>query len=64
MKQFPWLEFIWLIITAVLLYVAKWPILLGAAIVGFCYCLFWLCDRYPRTMFVIVGLLRGLFGRR
>jgi hypothetical protein len=35
MKRFPWPEFIWLIITAVLLYYLKWPILIIAAIVLF-----------------------------
>ena len=42
------------------MYFAKWPILLIAALVGFFRGLFWLCDRYPKTMFLIIAFLQGL----
>ena len=47
-----WPLFVWLIATAVVMYFAKWPILLILALIGFFRGLFWLCERYPRTMFV------------
>jgi len=59
-----WHAFAFLIVTAVALYFAKWPILLIAALVGFFRGLFWLCERYPRTMLVIAALVRGLMGGR
>jgi hypothetical protein len=46
------------------MYYAKWPILVIAALVGFFRGLFWLCDRYPRTMFVILAFVKGLMGGR
>ena len=59
-----WHAFAFLIITAVALYFAKWPILLIAALIGFFRGLFWLGERYPRTMFIILAIVRGLMGGR
>ncbi len=59
-----WPLFGWLIATAVVMYFAKWPILLIAALVGFFRGLFWLCERYPRTMLVLMAFVRGLMGGR
>ena len=59
-----WHVFTFLIVTAVALYYAKWPILLIAALIGFFRGLFWLGERYPRTMLVIAALVRGLMGGR
>ena len=53
-----------LILTAVLLYYAKFQILIIAALVGFFAGWFWLCQRFPRTMIVLTGFLRGLLSRR
>ena len=44
------------------MYFAKWPILIVAGLFGFFRGLFWLCDRYPRTMFAILAFVRGLMG--
>ncbi len=56
-----WPLFAWLIATAVVMYFAKWPILLIAALVGFFRGLLWLGNRYPKTMLVIAvrGLMRA-----
>ena len=51
-----WHLVVFLIVTAIALYYAKWPILLIAGAVGFFRGLYWLCDRYPRTMPVIVAI--------
>jgi hypothetical protein len=48
-----WPYFAFLIVTAIVMYLAKRPILLIAALVGFVRGLFWLCERYARTMFVV-----------
>ena len=53
-----------LILTAVLLYYAKFQILIIAALVGFFAGYFWLCRRFPRTMLVIGGFISGLLSRR
>jgi hypothetical protein len=59
-----------LIVTAIALYFAKWPILILAAIVGLfkMWLWLWLCRRYPRTMYYVAaflsGFVRGLLGRR
>lgn len=45
-------------------YYAKWPILIIAALIGFFRGLYWLCDRYPRTTFVILAIVNGMLGRR
>jgi hypothetical protein len=59
-----WPIWLWLVITAVLWYAAG-PALLVIAALAFCFTgLFWLCDRYPRTMIVLLGFLRGLLGGR
>ena len=52
------------LLTGVGLAFPKGPLLLLAAIVLFFRALFWLCERYPRTMFVITAILRGFFSRR
>jgi hypothetical protein len=61
-RQLPW-EFVWPIATAVALYLAKWPLLVLAAIIGlpvlFLNTVLYLAPRYPRTMFVLMALLRG-----
>ena len=54
-----WPLFAWLIATAVVMYFAKWPVLVIAALIGFFRGLFWLCERYPRTMLVILALVLG-----
>ena len=59
-----WPYFAFLLVVAVALYYAKWPILIIAALVGFFRGLFWLCHRFPRTMFVIMAIVRGLMGKR
>lgn len=60
-----WSHFAFLIVTAIVMYYAKWPILFVAGMIGFFRGLFWLCERYPRTMLVIAALVRGLMsGRR
>jgi hypothetical protein len=58
-----WPYFAWLIVTAIVMYYAKWPILVIAALVGFFRGQYWLCNRYPRTMFVILTIVRGMMGR-
>jgi hypothetical protein len=58
-----WHTFAFLIVTAVIYYYAGPLILLIAAIVVFFRGLFWLIERYPRTMIVVLGFLRGLLGR-
>ena len=52
------------VIAAVVTYYAKWPILIIAALIGFFRGLYWLCDRYPRTTFVILAIVNGMLGRR
>ena len=62
-----WLAFGYLLLVAVLLVFAKWLVwlvLITAGFVVFFRALFWLCQRYPRTMFVITAILRGFFSRR
>jgi hypothetical protein len=55
--RLPWPEFGFLILTAVALYYLKWPLLVPAAIVLLFRGLFFLTERYPRTIF-----LRGPLG--
>jgi hypothetical protein len=59
-----WLAFGCLLLAGVLLAFAKWLVLIIVGGVVFFRALFWLCERFPRTMFVITALLRGLFSRR
>jgi len=63
-----WHAVAFLVATAVALYFAKWPILIVAGLVGFFRGLFWLCERFPKTMFVIMVIVRPLLssgrGRR
>jgi hypothetical protein len=59
-----WPLFAWLIATAVVMYFAKWQILVIAALIGFFRGLSWLGERYPRTMFVILAIVRGMMGGR
>jgi hypothetical protein len=56
--------FAFLIVTAIVLYYAKWPVLIIAALIGFFRGLFWQCERYPRTMLVILAIVRGMIGGR
>jgi hypothetical protein len=52
---------------AALLVFARWLVVLVVIIavaVAFFRVLFWLCERYPRTMFVITCIARGFFSRR
>jgi len=57
--------FAFLIVTAIVLYYAKWPVLIIAAPIGFFRGLDWLCERYPRTMLVILAIVREMIaGRR
>jgi len=58
-----WPLFAWLIVTAIVMYYAKWPILLIAALVGIFKGLLWLGQRYPKTMFFILFLFRNLTRR-
>lgn len=59
-----WPLFAWLFVTAILLYYAKWPILIVAALVGWVQ----LCRGYPLLTILTAGFLRGvirgLFSRR
>jgi hypothetical protein len=57
-----WHAFAFPILTALVLYFAKLPILFIAALVGFFYVLFWLCRRFPKTMFVVAALFGGIIG--
>jgi hypothetical protein len=59
-----WPLFLWLVATATALYFAKWPILVVAAIVGFCKAWIWLSRRYPRTMYFIAVFIAALIGGR
>jgi hypothetical protein len=59
-----WHIFAFLIVTAVLLYYAKGPILVIAAIVFLGIGAAWMGRRFPLTTIFIVGFLRGLMGRR
>ena len=52
-----WHAFTFLIITAIALYYAKWPILVIATIVFFCRGVLWLCDRFP-ILCIVRGLIR------
>ena len=56
--------FAFLIVTAIVLYYAKWPVLIIAALIGFFRGLFWQCEHYPRTMLVILAIVRGMIGGR
>jgi len=62
----PWHCFAFLIVTAIALYYAKWPILIIAAIIGIVRGWTWLTYRFPRTMtavnLILAELLRS--GRR
>jgi hypothetical protein len=59
-----YIAFGYLLLVGVLLAFAKWLVLIIAGFVVFFRVLFWLCERYPRTMFVITAILRGFFSRR
>jgi uncharacterized membrane protein (UPF0136 family) len=59
-----WHCFAWLTVTAVALYYAKWPILIITGLIGFFRGRQWLSVRFPRTMFVILAIVRGLMGGR
>jgi hypothetical protein len=62
-----WLAFGYLLIVVLVLAFARWlavlAVLIAAAVVFF-RALFWLAERYPRTMFVLTCFLRGFFGGR
>jgi hypothetical protein len=57
-------HFAFLVLVAILIYFAKGPLLVLAALIGFFIGLSWLCQRFPRTMIVIHGFLSGLLGGR
>jgi hypothetical protein len=59
-----WHCFAFLITTAVVWHYFRPLLIVVGAIVGFFWGLFWLCERYPRTMFVVLVFVRGLLGRR
>ena len=62
-----WLAFGYLLLVAALLVFAKWLmwlVLIIAGAVVFFRALFWLCERFPMTMFIITQILRGFFSRR
>lgn len=59
-----WHAFTFLIVTAVALYYAKWPILIIAAVVGLFRLWLWFAVRYPLAAWFIIGFIRGLLGRR
>ena len=58
-------HFAWLIVTALVIY-SGWHlvVLVIAAIVGLVLTWLALCRRFPRTMWFVLGFIRGLFGRR
>ena len=58
-----WWQLGGLLVVAVVLYYAMLPLLVFGTIVLMFWMLFWLCDRYPRTMLVMLGFWRGLTGR-
>ncbi len=58
-----WHAFAFLIVTAVVMYYAKWPILIIAAIVGIIQVWALLARRYPKTMWFLLGVFRGLMRR-
>jgi hypothetical protein len=55
-----WHAFAFLVLTAVALYCAKWPILLTAAIVGVVRGWIWLTLRFPKTMTIVNVFLTAL----
>lgn len=57
-----WHAFAFLIVTAVLWYYAGKLILVIAGLVLFFRLWWFLCERYPRTMFTITAFLSGLLG--
>jgi hypothetical protein len=58
-----WPLFVWLIATAVVMYYAKWPILVILAVVLIVRGLSWLGHRYPKTTLFILLFLRSLLRR-
>jgi hypothetical protein len=60
-----WHTVAFLIVTAVIWYLLKWPIIVFGTMAAFFIGLFWLCRRFPRTMFVNSIIVNGLLsGRR
>jgi hypothetical protein len=62
-----WLAFAFLFAVAAVLVHARWLVVLVVIIAGFVVffrALFWLCQRFPKTMFVITCIVRGFFGGR
>ena len=59
MKNFPIAEFTWLFVTAVVMYYAKGPVLVGAAIVLFILGWLWLCKKFPTTAWFVFGQFRA-----
>ncbi|MEY9493801.1 hypothetical protein [Bradyrhizobium elkanii] len=58
-----WHAVAFLIVTALALYYAKWPILIIAGLIGLFRGLYWLNGRYSRTMNVVMGFLFGMMRR-
>ena len=46
---------VFLTVVAVIMYYAKWPILIGAALVGFFAGYVWLCGLIARVMIIFTG---------
>lgn len=59
-----WPLFAFLIVMAVALYYAKWPILIIAGFILFVRGVAWFGWRFPKTTCFLIGFSRGLMGRR
>ena len=57
-----YIAFAYILLVGVLCAFAKGPLLVVAALVFFFIALFWLCQRFPRTMIFILAFISGLLG--
>jgi hypothetical protein len=63
-RRFPWAELAFLLVVAVIIHLhLHYLILVITALVLIFRGLFWLCERYPRTMLVVLAIVRGLLRR-
>ncbi|MGY2987744.1 hypothetical protein [Bradyrhizobium sp. USDA 4508] len=59
-----WHTFAFLIVTALIWYWLKWPIIVFGTMAAIVLGLSWLDHHFPRTMFVITTIIGGLLSRR
>ncbi|KRR21389.1 hypothetical protein CQ14_06990 [Bradyrhizobium lablabi] len=59
-----WHTCAFLIVTALIWYWLKWPFIIISTLVAVFVGLFWLGQRFPRTMFVIARIINALLIRR